>query len=165
MRQPDVVIDKSFLQGASRDQLRSLFERHRVLMTEKLFYELLTTCPAVRARCFKRIFQIGTPMIPVQNVTAILRWEVKNQRSLTSIDNVVEDKRFRFNPGLADKDFKFGEKDVRAIEKWNQENSVRVHDFAYHCSKVPVRFPALKGYHPGTTPTTQIEEIKKRLCA
>ncbi len=164
MPQPDVVIDKSFLQGASQDQLRSLFERHRVLMTESLFYELLTTDPAVRARCFRRIPEIENPVMLVQNVGAILRWEVQNKRPLPSIDDVVMSERFQFNPGLVDEDFNLGEKQVSVIENWRREKSVWVCDFADHCSKVPVKFPELNGYRPGVA-TTHIERIKKRIYA
>lgn len=149
MPKSDVVIDKSFLQGASRDRLRSVFEGHRVLMTESLFHELLTTRPTIRARCFRRIPEIENPVTLVQNVGAILRWESE---------------RFQFNPGLVDKDFKLGEGQISVMENWRKEVSVWVHDFADHCSKVPVRFPELKGYRPGTT-TTHIERIKKRVCA
>jgi hypothetical protein len=99
----------------------------------------------------------------VQNVGAILRWEVENQRPLSSIDDLVMSERFQFNPGLVDEDFDLGESQVSAIENWRKERSVRVHDFADHCSKIPIRFPELKGYRPGTT-TTYIERIKKRIC-
>jgi hypothetical protein len=99
----------------------------------------------------------------VQNVGAILRWEVENQRPLSSIDDLVMSERFQFNPGLVDEDFDLGESQVSAIENWRKERSVRAHDFADHCSKIPIRFPELKGYRPGTT-TTYIERIKKRIC-
>lgn len=163
MPKSDVVIDKSFLQGASKDRLRSVFEGHRVLMTESLFHELLTTDSAIRSRCFRRIPGIENPVTLVQNVGAILRWEVENQRPLSSIDEVVISERFKFNPGLVDKDFKLREGQIRVMENWRKEVSVLVHDFADHCSKVPIRFPELNGYHPGIT-TTHIERIKKRVC-
>jgi len=50
-----VVIDKSFLQGAPKDTLQLLFDNHRVLMPFVNFYELFTTTPPERARCFQRL--------------------------------------------------------------------------------------------------------------
>lgn len=163
MPKMDVVIDKSVLQGGSKDRLQSLFENHRVLMTQALFYELLTTEPAERARCFRRIPAIENPVVLVYNVGPILRWEVKYHRPLSNICDMTINERFQFNPGLLNEDFDMGEEQARHLEKWRKEMSVSVSDFADHCRKVTVRFPELRGYRPGTN-TMQIEEIKKRVC-
>ncbi len=159
----DVVIDKSVLQGAPKDRLQLLFKDHRVLMTQALFYELLTTKPAERASCFRRIPAIDNPVVLIQNVGSILQWEVTNQRPLSNIDDVAVSVHFNFNPGMVNEDFDFGEEQTRHIENLKKEMSVSVSYFADHCSKVTVRFPELKGYYPGMN-TTQIEKIKTRVC-
>ena len=51
----EIVIDKSYLQGASRERVRRLCEENTVLLTETLFYELLTTAVSVRAACFAKL--------------------------------------------------------------------------------------------------------------
>ena len=73
----DVVIDKSFLQGAPKDILQSLFKNQRVLMTHGNFYELLTTSSVERAHCFKRIPAVKNAVKRVEPMGSILRWEVK----------------------------------------------------------------------------------------
>ncbi len=159
MPKMNVVIDKSFLQGGSKDRLQSLFENHRVLMTQALFYELLTTEPAERARCFRRIPAIENPVVLVYNVGPILRWEVKYHRPLSNIGDMAIDECFQFNPGLLNEDFDMGEEQARHLEKWRKEMSVSVSDFADHCRKVTVRFPELRGYCPGTN-TMQLRKLK-----
>jgi len=159
----DIVIDKSFLQGAPKDILQSLFKNHRVLMTEALFYELLTTTAIERARCFSRIPSIKNPVVLVQNVGAILRWEVRNQQPLTSVDHVAINIPFQFNRGLTNNNFSMNEERANHLENWKKERLIQVCDFAEHACKVTVRFPELKNYRPGGD-STNIKRIKKRVC-
>ena len=159
----DVVIDKSFLQGAPRDTLRSLFNNNRVLMTHGNFYELLTTNPVERARCFKRIPAIENSVERVEPVGSILRWEVKNQEPLLNINHVIIQGSFNFNPKLINESFNMGEEQIRKTEDWKREVSSKVKDFAEHGSQVTVRFPELRNYRPGDN-TSQIEKIQKRIC-
>lgn len=161
--QMDVVIDKSVLQGMPKERLQLLFKDHRVLMTQALFYELLTAKPAERASCFRRIPAIDNPVVLVQNVGPILQWEVTNERPLVNIDDVAISVNFNFNPGLVNEDFDLGEEQAGHIENWKKEMSASVSNFADHCSKVTVRFPELKGYYPGMK-ILHIEEIKTRVC-
>lgn len=159
----DIVIDKSALQGMPKKCLELLFKDHRVLMTQALFYELLTTEPAERATCFRRIPAIDNPVVLVHNVGPILQWEATNQRPLLNIDDVAVAVNFNFNPGLVNEDFDLGKQQAERIENWKKEMSASVSSFADHCSKVTVRFPELKGYCPGMK-TLDIEKIKTRVC-
>lgn len=112
----DVVIDKSFLQGASKDTLQLLFKNHRVLMTHGNFYELLTTKPIERACCFKRLPKGENPVEKVEPVGSILRWEVKNQRPLLNIDHVIIQDSFNFNQRLVNENFIIEEEQARHLE-------------------------------------------------
>lgn len=85
----DVVIDKTVLQGGSKARLQSLFLNHRVLMTQALFYELLTTEPAKRARCIGRLPVIENPVVLIHNVGPILRWEVDHRRPLSDVRDMT----------------------------------------------------------------------------
>lgn len=160
---PDVVIDKSFLQGASKDILQLLFKNHRILMPHAHFYELMTTNATERAQCFKRIPGIKNPVALVEPVGTILQWEVKNQLPLLNIDQVVLQQSFQFNPELAIEDFNMGEDESRNTEDTKRKVSNLVGDFAIHGSQVTVRFPEIRNFRPGNNPI-QIEIIQKRIC-
>ena len=78
LNKTDIVIDKSFLHGASKDSLQSLFQNHRILMTFVNFYELLTTDVSKRAKCFKRLPKGENPVALVESIDLIRRWEFEN---------------------------------------------------------------------------------------
>lgn len=159
----DVVIDKSFLQGAPKDILQSLFKNQRVLMTQRNLYELLTTRPTERARCFKRIPAVKNPVERVEPVGSILRWEVKNKGPLLNIDHVIIRGSFNFNPKLVEENFNLGEDQTSHLEDWKRESKQNMKDFEVHGSHVPVQFPKLRNYRPGDN-SSQIEGIQKRIC-
>ena len=58
----DVVIDKSYLQGASEDAVRSLCDEQTVLFTKTLFYELLTAAEPMRDACFAKLPATDNPV-------------------------------------------------------------------------------------------------------
>ncbi|MEX2493339.1 MAG: hypothetical protein WD425_16425 [Nitrospirales bacterium] len=157
----DVVIDKSFLQGAPKDSLECLFNTHRVLMLQGNFYELLTTTN--QHQCFKRIPALANPVARVEGKGTILRWEINNQRPLLNIDPVIIQGSFTFNPGLINENFKINEDQTRHLEDWAREVKDNVRNFVILGSQVPVRFPELTDYRPGND-ARKIEEIKKRIC-
>jgi hypothetical protein len=159
----DIVIDKSFLQGASKKTLQSLFQNHRILMTFVNFYELLTTSPVKRARCFQRIPAIENPVELVEPVGSILRWEVKNQWPLLNIDHVIRKEQFDFNPRLVNENFQMEEEQSIHMEDLNRHMATRAKEFAEHCSQILIRFPELRSYRPGDNPS-QIEGVQKTIC-
>jgi len=101
-----VVIDKSFLQGAPEDILQLLFNNHRVLMCAVNFYELLTTKPFKRARCFQRLPNGQNPASLVEPSDCIWQWEVENQRPLLGIQHAIRQEPFHFNSGLNNEIFR-----------------------------------------------------------
>jgi len=159
----DVVIDKSFLQGAPKDTLQLIFENHRVLMCAVNFYELLTTDAAERAKCFNRIPAIENPVALVEPSDFLWQWEVENQQPLVDIQHGIRPEKFNFNPELGKENFKIGEDQTKYLEELKGKVSTRVKAFAEHCSQIPTRFPELRHYRPGADPSL-IEEIQKRIC-
>lgn len=158
-----VVIDKSFLQGAPKDTLQLLFDNHRVLMPFVNFYELFTTTPPERARCFQRLPKGENPVSLVESIDFIRRWELVNRRPLLEIQYAVRPEQFHFNSGLVNETFQMREDQSKFLEELKEEVSSKVKAFAEHCSQITVRFPELSNYRPGGNPS-QIEEIQKRIC-
>jgi len=159
----DVVIDKSFLQGAPKDTLQLLFDNHRVLMTSVNFLELLTTSSTERARCFKRLPKSENPVALVEPLDLILRWEVENQQPLSNIDHVIRGEQFHFNSGLVNENFQMEEEQTNFTEYLKRNVATQTNEFAEHCSQITVPFPELSNYRPGNNPS-QIEIIQKRVC-
>jgi hypothetical protein len=160
---PAVVIDKSFLQGAPKDSLQTLFNNHRVLMPFVNFYEIFTTTSLERARCFQRLPKGENPVSLVESVDFIRRWELENRRPLLDIHHAVRPEQFHFNSGLVNETFLMREDQSKYLEELKEEVSSKVKAFAEHCSQITVRFPELRNYRPGINPS-QIEEIQKRIC-
>lgn len=158
----DVVIDKSFLQGAPKDILESLFKNQRVLMTSVNFLELLTTSATERARCFKKLPKSENPVALVEPLDLILRWEVENQQPLSNIDHVIRREQFHFNSGLDNENFQMEEEQTNYTEYLKRRVATQAKEFAEHCSIIPFRFPEIKNCRPGDS-LIKIKEIQKRV--
>lgn len=159
---PNVVIDKSYLFGASKSDLESLFTNFDVVMTEALFYELLTTSEEQRRRCFARIPTTTSPVLLVPNIGPILQWEVKHRRPLVDLREIALEEGFRFNSELPNKGFELGVAQEQALSEWNVEMTKWVENFSQHASTTLEVFPALNNYAPGQD-TTVIEELKREV--
>jgi hypothetical protein len=76
----EIVIDKSYLQGASPDKIRDLCAEHTVLFIETLLYELLTTEAVVQRTCFDKLSEENDNVIVVPCTGPLFRHEMKCQR-------------------------------------------------------------------------------------
>jgi hypothetical protein len=87
----EIVIDKSYLQGACPDKIRGLCAEHTVLFIETLLYELLTTEAAVQRRCFDRLSEENDNVIVVPCTGPLFRHEMEHQRPASPlIDHRVQ---------------------------------------------------------------------------
>lgn len=161
---PCIVVDKSYLFGASKADLKALFSSYEVVMTEALFFELLTTSEVQRRRCFSRIPPTENPVILVPNIGPILQWEVKNRRPLTDLREIALEGDFKFNPGLPNEGFEMGEEQSQALSKWTAEMESWVRNFSQHASTTLDVFDSLKDYEPGQD-AAMIEGLKRRVVS
>ncbi len=161
---PCVVVDKSYLLGASKTELGEIFDNFVFVMTEALFFELLTTSESQRRQCFARIPQVTNPVLLISNIGPILQWEVKNRRPLTDLREIAQVEKFRFNPNLPNEGFYMGEAQSNALVEWKAVMAEWVRNFSEHSSATISVFEALKEYAPGQD-TTVIEELKERVVS
>lgn len=159
----EVVLDKSYLQGASAGDVSNLCISENVLMSESLFYELLTTEPEVRANCFKKIPQIDNPLTLVPNVGTILRFEIQNKSPCLNIKEVSTNIRYQFNKRLVSPDFKFTPQQEKSISEWKKVIRSRIDDFKKKSAVVIGWFPRIKGFKAGSDPEP-IEQAKSLIC-
>lgn len=76
----EIVIDKSYLQGASPHEIRGLYAEHTILFIETLLYELLTTETAVQRTCFDKLSEGNDKVVIVPCTGPLIRYEMESQQ-------------------------------------------------------------------------------------
>lgn len=76
-----LVLDKSFLQGASRKRIEELDNSYKFLIPEDMLYELVKGSPEDRAKWFSRLPSSDRPFELSLNLGSLLRYEKENLRS------------------------------------------------------------------------------------
>jgi len=97
-----VVVDKNFLQGASRDQVHSLMATYKIVMPGALFFELMTTDLVARRKCFSKLPSLINPVYLVDHIDFLLRYEIEEKRPCGLPSNHRLKINFKFNEGLSD---------------------------------------------------------------
>ena len=138
-----VILDKSFLQAASRNKFRELSEQYQFIMPDVLFYELISSDEPGRSRCFKKLNYMANPIKPINSISDFLK---KEQTTLKSAgrpsENYLND-IFRFNPKLSNGSYKFSNTDNLAIDEIEDDIDKRMASFIDLCNFAPELFPGI----------------------
>lgn len=102
--QPSIVLDKSYLQRATRTHVHALAASHRLLMSEALLYELLSKSADYR-RCFSKLPAVDNPVDIVWHVGGYLKREIEGHRRSPRPSSAKRDIDFRFNSRLLDENY------------------------------------------------------------
>jgi hypothetical protein len=103
---PGVVLDKNYLQGGSRNDVELLAKTHRLVMPGALFYELMTTSPEARCRCFSKLPDTENPVELVDHIGVLLRQEIPTGEPCGKPSLHGLKVRFRFNELLLQQDYR-----------------------------------------------------------
>ncbi len=95
-----VILDKSFLQGASASEIQKLASSHRLIISWALFYELLTCDTRGRRGCFSKLPKTENPVELIENIGKLLRFETDTHRPAGKPSSHKENIRFTFNSNL-----------------------------------------------------------------
>jgi len=95
-----VVLDKSFLQGASASAIQKLSDSHRLVISGALFYELLTCDTRGRRGCFSKLLKTENPVELVENIGKLLKIEINTHQPAGKPSSHKENIEFTFNPKL-----------------------------------------------------------------
>lgn len=158
-----IVIDKSFLDGASTDKVKQLCEENIVLFSESLFFELMTTSEHSQKRCFSKLPVGPNPVKLIPNVGTLLRYEIENQEKCTPLVRhaVVDD--FQFNERLRQGTY-VAEGDVlQSLTEWKNQVKADTGNFLVRCNIVHQFFPELNGIEYKNLPAA-IEEARVRIA-
>lgn len=156
-----VVLDKSYLDGASTQAVRALCDDHDVLVSDELFFELMTTCPESQQRCFSKLPDKTNPVLLIPNVGSLLRYEMEYQEPCTPVVRHRIPDAFQFNSKLRDGSFVFEGQVVKEIEEWKQRTADDTLGFIERWSIVCQFFPELNGIEWKDFPIA-IDQARKR---
>jgi len=104
-----IVLDKSFLQSVSAQRIRELAVSMSLVMTDALFYELLTTDATTRSRCFSKLPSIDNPVHVVGHIGPMLLHEQRTHSKALNFLTYELTERYRFNPSLCDASYQMPE--------------------------------------------------------
>ena len=100
-----VVLDKCYLQSVTAERLHSLADSAMLVMTDALFYELLTTDPVTRARCFSKFPMVDAPIHLVGHIGPMLLHEQKTHTRAGDFLSYEITEPYRFNPELRNENY------------------------------------------------------------
>jgi len=138
-----IVLDKCFLQGTSAAQMRELATSHRLVVSDALFYELLTSDEPARSRCFRKFTPVENPVDLVSHIGLLMRLEIDTQKPSGPPSSHRENWRFQFNPALITPDYQIPEAGLIAIEEHATELRSDVDSFVQRAKLLPTFFPDL----------------------
>lgn len=143
MPRPTVVIDKCFLQGSKADRIRELCLSHNVLMTDVLFYELISSSEPHRSRCFAKFPPTENPVSLIHHVGALLHKEINSHAPSGKPSDNRENIRYRFHPDLATCEYVFPEDARQALDEENHKTQMNVSSFIQRARVIAEIFPEL----------------------
>jgi hypothetical protein len=104
-----IILDKSYLDAATPEQIHALCTEHRVLMPDVLFYELTTTEETSMKNCFNKFPDTTNPVELIPNVGTLLSYELTMRTPCTPLYDRRLREVFTFNSRLRTGMFEFTE--------------------------------------------------------
>lgn len=142
----EIVLDKSFVDGAGRDQVREVLARHKALIIEPLFYELMTTDQPIRqSRAFNKFPREAGAFTLIPNMGTFLRHEFEQQKAIEPLASCAIEGKHIFNEALRDGSYVPTEQIRADILNWQTEVNHATDTFLQMCETVHHFFPELNG--------------------
>ena len=138
-----IVLDKSFLQGSKAAEINQLAESHRLIVSDALFYELLTTDEPGRSRCFAKFPQSTNPVELVSHIGVMMRIEIDSHLPSGKPSQHREVLQFRFNPGLSASEYVFSPEALAVINSQTEMLRTDVASYLERVELMPKFFPDL----------------------
>lgn len=163
LKRMDIVIDKSFLDGAPTDQVHCLCKEASVLFSEALFFELLTTSSKSQKRCFSKFPATPNPVLLIPNVGTMLRYELENGTSCTPLVQHKISENFQFNDKLRQGTYVPEGNVLQTLKEWEAQVKADTEEFLVRCSIVHQFFPELNGIEYKKL-QSEIDGARKRIA-
>jgi len=145
----NVVLDKSYLQGSSKNDIHHMCSQYQLIMPEVLIFEILTTESDNMVKCFQKFPQVENPVAIVPNVGSLIRHETENYRPCSPIETQFITERYVFNEDLAKNQFVFTKQQKETLEKWEESTAENTSGFIEKAIVTDGWFPRISEYKPG----------------
>lgn len=140
-----IVLDKSYLDGASTEAIQALCDNYTVLVSDELFFELITTRKKSQQRCFSKLPDRPNPVLLIPDVRTLLHIELEHQAECTSLVRQKMQDSFIFNKKLRDASYVPEGEILLAIKEWKGHVAEETNRFIEQCRVVCHFFPELNG--------------------
>jgi len=141
----ELIIDKSFLDAASPDEVAGIWKDHFVIMPDVLFYELITTREDSCRRCFNKIPNVDNPIALLPGIGDLLRYENEMKEPCIPLSQRCMTEKFRFNPRLREGSYQFLGEVLEAKEEQTKETKADTKRFVERCMLIHHFFPEING--------------------
>jgi len=156
-----VVIDKSYLQGASADELQDLCAKHTVLFIETLLYEILTTEEEpVRRACFAKLGDMTDNVVLIPRTGPLFQHEIEHQQPASPLTNHRVQATFQ---SLVTGVFSRPLDEQPALAEWRLEVQREVETFHQVATGMSAWCPALLEAQ-GAVFSTACDDLKRQAC-
>lgn len=141
----EIILDKSYLDAATAEQVHALCGEHQVLMPEVLFYELTTTKNESMRNCFRKFPDVDDPVALVPYVETLLLYERSARRPSVPLYERRKQVVFRFNRHLGAGTFEFTGNQRKARQYQEAIVKQETEDFFQLAMSAATFFPEING--------------------
>ncbi len=159
-----ILVDKSYLHGSTKNEISQLCYEHDVIVPQVLFYELLTTTPDSRKKCVSKLPEEYGAYDMIPGVGEYLSLEAGRQEAATPVVAHKMPNEPRINPLWANDDFHVSADQEIARSEWirvTREGVKLFHDIA---KRVPQWFPILSSVSDDIERKDACNKIKIEAC-
>ncbi len=117
----NIVIDKSYLRGASREQVSHLASQHTLLMSIPLLYECIKEEPEIRAKLFRKFPSTKPPYILIPPIYELIQLENSNHLPSGRPSANASNKDYSVHEKLIDESYVLSENQISALENKRAE--------------------------------------------
>ena len=160
----ELIVDKSFLDAASREEISEICERYHVMMPDILFFELITTREESRRRCFAKLPDADDPMSLLQGIGELLRYEIATKQPCVPLSEKCLRLIYRFNPHLRDGTFRFAGEALEERDRQKAQIEKDTQNFVERFLAVDQFFPEVEDIEPKRLSGT-IETARRRAAS
>lgn len=142
---PPLILDKSYLDGAPTGHVRQLFSEFRVMCSETLFFELMTTRDTSQVRCFAKLPQEPGAIALLPDLPPLLRSEMETRSPCRDVGHYVVPGTYVFNAKLAEGTYVPPPEVAETLHDWRRNVEAEALAFLERCQSVHKFFPELIG--------------------
>lgn len=160
----ELILDKSFLDAASQEDIAGAWKNHFIIMPDVLFYELITTRETSRERCFKKLPQSVNPLALLPGISPLLQHEIQTKTPCIPLSQHCMPEKFQFNVRLGAGTFEFVGGALEERENQIQKTADDTRNFVDRCLVVHHFFPEVNGIPYKDFPKA-IETARKKVAS